>query len=238
MGAEGKRYAILLDGGFVRERVKQSKGHVSAKGIRGIAAKIQAHPELAGGHLIRVYYYDAPPCQLRTTSPFGTELELAQQPAYASNWQILTELENARDFAVRLGEAKLKGWRVTRRPRGHLFQIAAEKRPLKPEDVEPYIEQKGVDLRIGLDIARLSLCHLADILVVVTGDGDMLPAFKFARREGLRVYLGFIGGNVSKHLRIHSDVVLRLDKDIRPKVGAPPAATAETTPAAPLPAQV
>ncbi len=51
----------------------------------------------------------------------------------------------------------------------------------------PKIEQKGVDLRIGLDIARLSLRRMVDIIVVVTGDSDMVPAFKFARREGIRV---------------------------------------------------
>ena len=52
---------------------------------------------------------------------------------------------------------------------------------------------KGVDLRIGLDIARLSLRRLVDVIVVVTGDSDMVLAFKFARREGVRVYLDHMG---------------------------------------------
>ncbi|MEJ1967108.1 MAG: NYN domain-containing protein [Rhizomicrobium sp.] len=51
-------------------------------------------------------------------------------------------------------------------------------------DFVPNIQQKGVDLRIGLDIARLALREMVNIIVVVTGDSDLVPAFKFARREG------------------------------------------------------
>ena len=53
----------------------------------------------------------------------------------------------------------------------------------------PNIEQKGVDLRIGLDIARFALARSVQSLIVVTGDSDLIPAFKFARREGLRLFL-------------------------------------------------
>ena len=70
------------------------------------------------------------------------------------------------------------------------------------------IEQKGVDLRIGLDIARLALRQLVDTLVVVTGDSDMIPAFKFARSEGIRVFLDHLGGPVKRELKAHADLVL------------------------------
>ncbi|HZT24055.1 MAG TPA: NYN domain-containing protein [Verrucomicrobiae bacterium] len=54
----------------------------------------------------------------------------------------------------------------------------------------PDRERKGVDLRVGLDIARLALCKMMDIvIVVVAGDSDLVPAFRFARREGVRLFL-------------------------------------------------
>jgi len=81
-------------------------------------------------------------------------------------------------------------------------------RAIQANDLIPNIEQKGVDLRIGLDIARLSLGKLVDIIVVVTGDSDMVPAFKFARREGVRVYLDHLGHGVKRTLKAHVDVVL------------------------------
>lgn len=81
-------------------------------------------------------------------------------------------------------------------------------RALAANDLVPNIEQKGVDLRIGLDIARLSIRQLAQVIVVVTGDSDMIPAFKFARREGVRVYLDHMGHGVKRDLKAHTDLIL------------------------------
>ena len=52
-------------------------------------------------------------------------------------------------------------------------------RPPSARDLVPDLEQKGVDLRIGLDIARLALRERVDIIVVVSGDSDLVPAFRF-----------------------------------------------------------
>ncbi|MBU1699805.1 MAG: NYN domain-containing protein [Candidatus Eisenbacteria bacterium] len=79
---------------------------------------------------------------------------------------------------------------------------------IQPDWLKPDVKQKGVDLRIGLDIARLSLLHLVDVIVVVTGDSDMVPAFKFARREGLRIYLDHMKHGVRRELKAHADLVL------------------------------
>ena len=76
------------------------------------------------------------------------------------------------------------------------------------DDLVPDLQQKGVDLRIGLDIARLSLRGLVDVLAVVTGDSDMVPAFKFARREGIRVYLALLGGSAMRETKAHVDLLL------------------------------
>lgn len=57
-------------------------------------------------------------------------------------------------------------------------------------------------------IARLALRRLVDVLVVVTGDSDMIPAFKFARREGVRVVLDHLGSAVKRDLKAHVDIVL------------------------------
>lgn len=83
---------------------------------------------------------------------------------------------------------------------------------LTADDLQPNFQQKGVDLRIGLDIARLSLRGIVDTIVLVAGDSDFIPALKFARREGLRVYLEDVGSRfVKQELRAHSDLVLGTD---------------------------
>jgi uncharacterized LabA/DUF88 family protein len=67
--------------------------------------------------------------------------------------------------------------------------------------------QADFAVRIGLDIALLALRQLVQTIVVVTGDSDLVPAFKFARREGVRVYLDHMGSPVRRELRVHTDVV-------------------------------
>ena len=62
--------------------------------------------------------------------------------------------------------------------------------------------QKGVDIRIGLDIAWISLKRVVDVLVLVTGDSDFVPVMKFARKEGLKVYLETMGHQSSRQLRV------------------------------------
>jgi len=93
--------------------------------------------------------------------------------------------------------------------RNAIPDLARHPRLLGPTDLHVVIEQKGVDLRLGLDIARLALLRLVDVIVVVTGDRDLVPAFRFARREGLRVYLDHMGSSfVHRDLIAHADRVL------------------------------
>lgn len=64
-------------------------------------------------------------------------------------------------------------------------------------------------MRIGLDIASLALKPLVSTVAVVTADSDLVPAMKFARREGLRVYLDTLGEvRVRPELKVHADRVL------------------------------
>ena len=76
-------------------------------------------------------------------------------------------------------------------------------------DLKPSVMQKGVDLRIGLDIAALTLKQHVDIIVLVTGDSDFIPALKFARREGKQVFLYTLGHDVHPDLYTHADKCIK-----------------------------
>ena len=54
----------------------------------------------------------------------------------------------------------------------------------------------------------MSLKHLVEVIVLVTGDSDLIPAMKFARREGIRVYLDAIGHGIQRGLKVHADALL------------------------------
>jgi uncharacterized LabA/DUF88 family protein len=75
-------------------------------------------------------------------------------------------------------------------------------------DVILGLRQKGVDMRIGLDIASMTLKHQVDTIVLVTGDSDFVPAAKLARREGVEFLLDPLWQRVSDQLTEHVDGVV------------------------------
>jgi len=67
------------------------------------------------------------------------------------------------------------------------------------------LRQKGVDMRIGLDIASITLKRLASTIILVAGDADFVPAAKLARREGAQFILDPLWNSVSDDLFEHID---------------------------------
>lgn len=48
-------------------------------------------------------------------------------------------------------------------------------RALTDTDFDLDMSQKGVDMRVGLDMARLALRETVRAVIVVTGDSDFVP---------------------------------------------------------------
>jgi uncharacterized LabA/DUF88 family protein len=84
-------------------------------------------------------------------------------------------------FAVRRGVLKFRGYRPKKTP----VATAA----LTDADFEPIFEQKGVDMRIGLDIAAYSDRRAVDRIILVSADTDCVPALKYGRRAGIQTIL-------------------------------------------------
>jgi hypothetical protein len=76
---------------------------------------------------------------------------------------------------------------------------------LSPQDVSYEVRQKGVDMRIGLDIASLTFKKQVDQIVLIAGDADFVPAAKLARREGIDFILDPMWKEISDELHEHID---------------------------------
>ena len=87
-------------------------------------------------------------------------------------------------------------------------ELMKKPRDLQDDDFVLDMSQKGVDIRIGMDMARLALREMVRAVVVVTGDTDFVPAFKYVRREGVKVFLETLGGGGRVELRSHADIVI------------------------------
>lgn len=78
-------------------------------------------------------------------------------------------------------------------------------RDVQPNHLRPGFRQKGVDMRIGLDIASITLKQQADTIILIAGDSDFVPAAKLARREGVEFILDPLWQKVNDDLFEHID---------------------------------
>jgi uncharacterized LabA/DUF88 family protein len=201
-----QRVAILLDGGFVKKKLSERLHRFpTVADVVALTAALMKQPRLQDKDLFRVYYYDAPPFEGTARNPIGGGvLNFSTTPQAARNRALIDSLELQPDFAVRRGAIVQTGWKLGR---AALRSLARSQRPIAAGDLVPDMAQKGVDIRIGLDIAWIALKRVADILVLVTGDSDFVPVMKFARKEGLKVYLETLSHGVRRELKAHADLV-------------------------------
>lgn len=204
------RYAILLDGGFVTRKLKEKLGNPpTADDIVALCAEIQANRLFENYELMRIYYYDAPPSNETVKLPVsGADHPLAITERARHAQSLYDQLELKDGFALRMGETRLSPfqWKIKPNKAGQLIK---QPRALTDEDFILDIGQKGVDIRIGLDMARLALRDTVRAVAVVTGDSDFVPAFKFVRREGVKVMLCTMGHKgARRELKAHADFVV------------------------------
>lgn len=88
---------------------------------------------------------------------------------------------------------------------------------IKEQDFLFSVEQKGVDMRIGLDIASLAYKKQVDQIILISGDSDFVSAAKLARREGIDFILDALHTNIKPNLFEHIDGLRTCDNNFKPK---------------------
>jgi uncharacterized LabA/DUF88 family protein len=202
-------YAILLDGGFLTKKLYSKHGrHATADDVVGECTRLQSLPFVSRYELLRIYCYDAPPSSEAVNKPISKKhINLATTERYRRSQSLYDQLVLKPYLAVRMGETKISAnkWTIKSQSANELID---NPRALTDDDFGLNITQKGVDMRIGLDMARLALRETVRAVIVVTGDSDFVPAFKFIRREGVKVIFDPMGHNVRPELRAHADIVV------------------------------
>ena len=203
-------YAILIDAGFAKRKIGSQRDPATFEKFQSLVEKIKGSSELTGHRLHRVYFYDAEPIDGIEKNPLSSEkVDFGKSPIVKRSTQLFRELAREPFFSLRLGACSFNGWGVSKR----LINKPKSSDPLEvtADDLVPQIMQKGVDMRIGIDIASLTLKNHVKIIVLVSGDSDFIPAMKFARREGASVYLVNMRHPVRDGMYEHSDVVIDID---------------------------
>ncbi len=165
------KIAILIDGGYLREVAKQQTYFYDEKFIEKMIPTVQKKDE----QLFRVLYYDCNRYNGKVILPVsGKPYEYK-----ATDW--LGSLATKDFIAVRQGVLKFRGFK--------LKKIPAQNTSLSDNDFYPDFEQKGVDMRLGIDIANFSISKAVDRILLISGDTDCVPAMKYGRISGLQIVI-------------------------------------------------
>ena len=120
--------------------------------------------------------------------------------------QLFTELRKGRKVALRLGALHDPGyWKIKQKKTKELLQKKIVVSDLIPGDVEWAVNQKQVDMKMGLDVASLAYKSVVDQIVMIAGDSDFVPVAKVARREGIDFILDPMFKPISPQLSEHID---------------------------------
>lgn len=203
--------AIMVDGAFYRRRAYHFWGDLyTQQRAYELMQYCRRHitEEKEGASLYRVFYYDCPPSSKRIYHPLlKTTVNLAASEQFKWTTDFFSELKHQRKFALRLGRLADEQAYYNLRPNitRKLLNGSIKPEELTEADFVISMKQKGVDMRIGVDIASVTFKKQADRIILISGDSDFVAAAKQARREGIDFILDPMRSPIKDDLFEHID---------------------------------
>ncbi len=220
--------AILVDGAFYRRRAYTFLGDKGPKEradelINYCHRHLKWHDDIS--ELYRIFYYDCPPLSIQVYHPFlKKSVFLKNSDIYTWSNEFYEELKTRRKVALRMGEISevSAGYSLKSSILSKLFTGDKKIEDIKKSDFLFHAEQKGVDMRIGLDIASLAYKKQVDRIVLISGDSDFVSAAKLARREGIDFILDPLFANIKPNLNEHVDAIRTCDTGFKARATKDP----------------
>jgi len=202
-----RKVVFAIDGWFMRKQIQKFKPfYYSGPEIRKYCVK---HLR-ADDYLYRIFYYDTEPLDKKGQYPVSKKaIDFSTTKVALEQIKLLNSIRHTPNFALRLGETVWRDneWILKQDKVNNLLKKKITVDQLVDDDFKPLIQQKAVDIKIGLDISCIAIEKLADLLVIITGDADIVPVLKFARRNGMQVCLDPLRNNIRSQLSEHVDFI-------------------------------
>lgn len=205
--------AILVDGGFYRKRAaylwgKKAPEKRAAELYAYCSAHLRHEQRYDERGLYRIFYYDCPPLAKTVYHPLLKRgVDFRQSETFSWTNKFFDELKKQRKVALRLGELSdsYASFKISASALKDICSGNKSIQDLKETDFSISFQQKGVDMRIGLDIASLAYKKQIDQIILIAGDSDFVPAAKLARREGIDFILDPMWAPIKSNLFEHID---------------------------------
>ena len=202
------KVAVMIDGGFFIKRFNSlynKDRHIPGDKVADFLYTMAMKHVGERNTLYRIFYYDCYPLDKKYHNPISKRsVDFRYTEEYDFKMKMINALKRKRKVALRMGTLKDNGkWLIRPRVVKSLLEGKMGFTDLKDEDVYLDIRQKGIDMKIGVDIASLALKRFVDTIVLFSGDSDFVPAAKLARREGIDFILDPMRANVEPLLFEH-----------------------------------
>ena len=157
--------AILVDGPFFIRRIRQifpSSVHHDAKVMADLVWRLSAahlfERNQPKRHLFRIFFYDTPVFTQRVTLPVSRQqIDLSKSKEGQFRVAFQRQLQRKRKLAVKLGEAReADTWKLNEDALADLLGKRITVDDLADEDFTPDSHPKGIELRMGVDLATLA----------------------------------------------------------------------------------
>lgn len=205
--------AILVDGAFFIKRARRIFGPKDPSQLADIlmyycCRHLFRNRGKVHDHLYRIFFYDCPPLQSKVFHPFlQNQIDMSKSERSLWRLSLHDELRHRRKTALRLGKVDdvNVSWSISYDKVKKLCAHSISWDDLSEDDFSMNVKQKGVDMRIGIDITSLALKKQVTKIVLISGDSDFVPAAKFARREGIDFILDPMWAPIKDDLHEHID---------------------------------
>ncbi len=225
------KIAFLIDGSFFLNRLQffkrkyySSKPDLTSEQIILVIQQIiKKHlfncPKNIYQHTYRIFYYDSPPLTIKVHLPLLNQgethkrvLDFAKDKKNIQRSEILERLKKQPKFALRLGSIKHeKQWKLKDTTLNKLLREEISFEQLSNDDFYYEMRQKGVDIKLGIDISTLAQQKLVNKIILIAGDSDFVPAAKLARIHGIDFVLDALHNNIDESLHEHIDGLVSYD---------------------------
>lgn len=157
--------------------------------------------------LYRIFVYDCPPLIGKLQNPISKRVvDFGKSDLAKFRLAFQKSLPQLRKVALRLGHlSDVQRWVIKPSVMDEVVSGRRDPSSLTEEDITVDVKQKGVDMRIGVDVASLAYKRQVDRIVLVAGDADFVPAAKLARREGIDFVLDSMHAHINSSLYEHID---------------------------------
>ncbi len=209
--------AILVDGSYFIKRYRalypgwrdKSPNQVARDLYSGLLRNLRQvnSKGVTKKELYRIFFYDCPPLAKRAQNPVTKKgFSFGDTPEAKFRNEFHQELKRFRKVALRFGRIADDGhWVINAKKTKELLNSKISIDELSEGDVKYEARQKGVDMKIGLDISSLAYKKSVDQIILIAGDSDFVPAAKLARREGIDFVLDPMWNNINPDLHEHID---------------------------------